>query len=444
ALERDKLHREVGRSLHLLQSGAAHEHAPAAITQTRQLDPLGRLLHQRWQGLPGPASAPQSAAPLIGGLQQRRYTYDSLGQLIGIQTPTEANAYQYDNRQRLIGQTQASAQGEHQHRWRLDPAGNRLPPKAAARHPGAKTAASADWSTQVQQNLHDPRFNLLQPEQNPDSPADQNVERWRDNRIGWSQAEGESGSQGNQGTTHYRYDRWGDRTQTLHSDGSITQLHYDSLHQLRQVVQIDAQGKTHSTITYRYDTFGRRVSKTHQKTGEPIQTTHYGWDGDRLVHTETAEHIHHTVYEPGSFVPLLQVQRNKDKGGWTDPVKTLLNLGNDDASNTMDQQLPRHEREMLHEALREVLQPGYRLSELMPQEMRAQVRESIQVLKNAQAQTRKEHPLTIRHVLTDHLGTPIALVNANGEQQGQVAWAARYTAWGEVEDEYNPNQIHQP
>ncbi|MFY3382547.1 RHS repeat-associated core domain-containing protein, partial [Paracidovorax sp. MALMAid1276] len=41
-------------------------------------------------------------------------------------------------------------------------------------------------------------------------------------------------------------------------------------------------------------------------------------------------------------------------------------------------------------------------------------------------------------------GTPIALVNANGEQQGQVAWAARYTAWGEVEDEYNPNQIHQP
>ncbi|MFY3386133.1 sugar-binding protein, partial [Paracidovorax sp. MALMAid1276] len=41
ALERDKLHREVGRSLHLLQSGAAHEHAPAAITQTRQLDPLG-------------------------------------------------------------------------------------------------------------------------------------------------------------------------------------------------------------------------------------------------------------------------------------------------------------------------------------------------------------------------------------------------------------------
>ncbi|KQO32730.1 hypothetical protein ASF19_25510 [Acidovorax sp. Leaf84] len=97
ALERDKLHREVGRTLHLLPG----EGASPELTQTRQLDPLGRLLHQRWQGLPGPNSAPASAAPLIGGLRQRRYTYDSLGQLVGIQTPTHADAYQYDARQRL-------------------------------------------------------------------------------------------------------------------------------------------------------------------------------------------------------------------------------------------------------------------------------------------------------------------------------------------------------
>jgi len=271
ALERDKLHREVGRSLHLLQNGAGHHQQQNLITQTRQMDPLGRLLHQRWQGLPGQASAPQSAAPLIGGLQQRRYTYDSLGQLTGIQTPTEANVYQYDNRQRLIGQTQTSAQGEHHHRWRLDPAGNRLPAKAAAQHLGAKTAASADWSAQVQQNLHDPRFNLLQPDQNPDNPEGQNVERWRDNRIGWSQ------NADNQGATHYRYDSWGNRTQALHSDGSITELHYDSLHQLRQVVQLNPQGQELSHTTYRYDAFGRRVSKTHQKTGQQSQTTHYGW-----------------------------------------------------------------------------------------------------------------------------------------------------------------------
>lgn len=47
-------------------------------------------------------------------------------------------------------------------------------------------------------------------------------------------------------------------------------------------------------------------------------------------------------------------------------------------------------------------------------------------------------------MLTDHLGTPIALVNANGEQPDQVVWAARYGAWGQIEDEYNPDRIQQP
>ena len=99
---------------------------------------------------------------------------------------------------------------------------------------------------------------------------------------------------------------------------------------------------------------------------------------------------------------------------------------------------------MLHQALKEVLQPGYQLSALMPQEMRAQVQESIKALKDAQAQTEEAHPLTIRHFLTDHLGTPLAMINANGKETGQVAWAARYGAWGQVQGEYNPNHVHQP
>lgn len=435
ALERDKLHREVGRTLHLLPNGI--EQAQSPIAQTRQMDPLGRLLQQRWQGLPGQASGQGAAAhaPLIGGLQQRRYTYDSLGQLVGIQTPTHADAYQYDMRQRLTGQRSASAQGEHQERWRLDPAGNRLPEQAPGKHPEGKTAAGANWTAQVQQNLHDTRFNLLQPEHSPDSPAAQDVERWRDNRIGWSQGAYDEGA------THYRYDDWGNRTEARNADGSTTHLRYDSLHQLRQVEQIDAQGRVQVCTTYRYDAFGRRVSKTHQKAGKASEATHYGWDGDRLVHTQSQEYIHHTVYEPGSFAPLLQIQRNKQ--GQTNPVKTLLGLGGNEASNALEQELPHHEREMLHQALREVLQSGYQLSALLPQEMREQVQESINALKGGQAQTLEDHPLTIRHILTDHLGTPLALVNANGPGAGQVAWAAKYGAWGEIEQEYNPYQIDQ-
>ncbi|MGE6339270.1 RHS repeat-associated core domain-containing protein [Acidovorax sp. NPDC077664] len=429
ALERDKLHREVGRTLHLLPG----ESASTAPTQSRQLDPLGRLLHQRWQGLPGQSSAPSSGAPLVGGLRQRRYTYDSLGQLVGVQTPTHADAYQYDARQRLTGQRSASAQGEQQARWRLDPAGNRLPDPVPGKHPGGNTASGADWTAQVQQHLHDPRFNLLQPQPSADNPATEHVERWRDNRIGWSQGADDEGA------THYRYDDWGNRIEARHGDGSTTTLRYDALHQLRHVMQIDPQGQVQSKTSYRYDAFGRRVSKVHQQTGQESQATHYGWDGDRLVHTHSHGQIHHTVYEPGSFVPLLQIERHKD--GQTNPVDTLLALA---GSGYSEQELRRHDREMLHQALTEVLQPGYQLSTLLPQEMRSQVEQSLQLLKKAQTHTEDAHPLTIRHFVTDHLGTPIALVNANGQAAGQVSWAARYGAWGEIEQEYNPHRIHQP
>ncbi|KQO24334.1 hypothetical protein ASF11_20685 [Acidovorax sp. Leaf76] len=270
---------------------------------------------------------------------------------MGIQTPTHADAYQYDARQRLTGQRSASAQGEQQARWRLDPAGNRLPEQATSQRSITKNTGNPDWAAQVQQHLHDPRFNLLQPQPTTDSPATEQVERWRDNRIGWSQGTGDEGA------THYRYDDWGNRTEARHSDGSTTALHYDGLHQLRQVTQIDPQGQVQSKTTYRYDAFGRRVSKEHRPIGQESQATHYGWDGDRLVHTQSHGQIQHTVYEPGSFVPLLQIERHKD--GQTNPVKTLLALAGSGDSPAQEPELQRRDREMLHQALKEVLQPGY-------------------------------------------------------------------------------------
>jgi len=88
--------------------------------------------------------------------------------------------------------------------------------------------------------------------------------------------------------------------------------------------------------------------------------------------------------------------------------------------------------------------PGFALPIGMPQGMHSLVHESLSALRAAQTQSEEANPLTIRDMLTDHLGTPIALVNANGEQAGQVAWAARYGAWGQVQEEYNPSHIHQP
>lgn len=60
----------------------------------------------------------------------------------------------------------------------------------------------------------------------------------------------------------------------------------------------------------------------------------------------------------GSFVSLLQMHRNKENAGQTDPVKTLLGMGSNEAARTLENYLPRHEREMLRQASKKVLKPS--------------------------------------------------------------------------------------
>ena len=252
----------------------------------------------------------------LSKLALRRYSYDGLGQLIGVQTPGDATLYQYDAQQRLIGMTHADSQGERSQGWRLDAAGNRIPERLPETNiqaqrgqtPGQKT----DWSSQVKHNLANPAFDLLKPEGSQPSSIGE-VQRGKTNRVEYSTTE-----EGN--TTHYRYDAHGNHVQATHSDGSQMRLHYDALHQLTQVEHVNAQGQVQAISRYRYDAFGRRMAKTHQtinqkdstqETPQTPQTHYFGWDGDRLVHTEDSNLIRHTVYEPDSFVPLLQLQQAK-------------------------------------------------------------------------------------------------------------------------------------
>ncbi|MFE8647292.1 RHS repeat domain-containing protein, partial [Sphingomonas sp. NCPPB 2930] len=53
------------------------------------------------------------------------------------------------------------------------------------------------------------------------------------------------------------------------------------------------------------------------------------------------------------------------------------------------------------------------------------------------------NPPQVRHFHCDHLGTPIGMTQATGECTGQLVWAARYDAWGKVENEYDPTAIGQ-
>ncbi|WP_082360354.1 RHS repeat-associated core domain-containing protein [Paracidovorax avenae] len=462
--ERDALHREVGRTLHILDE---NEDLPA-IVHARQLDPMGRMLRQDWRGLRhaavvGPATAAVESetgnssaagriAPVSGPLStlaQRRYRYDPLGQLVGVQTPGEATRYGYDSWQRLIGLHRAG-QGvpEMQEHWALDAVGNRLPALADTRTPTLHPDRQRqEWQQQVRENLHDADFNVLRAGGTP-GEGSASITRWPGNRIGWSTARGPDDGQGAAGTTRYRYDAFGNRVQVLHADGRVQQLRYDALHQLREVWQREGEASPwHPIGSYRYDAFGRRLGKTvHERTGPGGSTTYAGWDADRLVHTEGPAGLVHTLYETGSFVPLLRLEREK---AIPSAMQALLSPQHTEATGQhadLFAALPRSQRDLLENALSAAISPGHStpIAPHLPVEVSTLLAVGLDEVRQRLSTSAKAHVTRIRHILCDHLGTPIALVDANGSQAGLVTWAATYHAWGAVREEYDPHGIGQP
>uniref|UniRef100_UPI000683E25C RHS repeat-associated core domain-containing protein n=1 Tax=Halomonas sp. 23_GOM-1509m TaxID=1380358 RepID=UPI000683E25C len=179
---------------------------------------------------------------------QQDYQYDALGRMSfrSLQgDPAEkVIAYSYDAAGRLIG----SQHGDHAHRYSVDAAGNRL---------------------EGQQALSD-------------------------NRLG--QLNG----------TRYRYDGAGNLTERQQPNGERLTLGYDGANRLVQLIHASELGATREA-TYRYDGLGRRISKTVRHTNGTTATTHYGWDGDRIVREETDNQRTTVIYEPGSFVPMLRI-----------------------------------------------------------------------------------------------------------------------------------------
>ncbi|KQV10348.1 type IV secretion protein Rhs [Pseudomonas sp. Root329] len=79
-----------------------------------------------------------------------------------------------------------------------------------------------------------------------------------------------------------------------HYDYLITEYRYDCQHRL-----IGATLPNGSQATYRYDAFGRRISKTVDGN-----TTEFFWQGNHLIAESSREHYRSYLYEPGSFRPL--------------------------------------------------------------------------------------------------------------------------------------------
>ncbi|VVM68721.1 DUF6531 domain-containing protein [Pseudomonas fluorescens] len=95
--------------------------------------------------------------------------------------------------------------------------------------------------------------------------------------------------------SHYDYDAFGNLIRERRgTPPQVTQYTYDNQHRLIGVST--PEGKS---VSYRYDAFGRRIRKTVDG-----HTTHFFWQGDRLIAESGPRHYRSYVYEPGNLRPL--------------------------------------------------------------------------------------------------------------------------------------------
>ena len=173
-------------------------------------------------------------------LYRRQYDYDKTGNLTRIlDTRKGDHHYHYDPLARL---TRADHSQDQQERFGHDPAGNLL----------------------------------MQDRPGPDIVAG--------NRLAM------------QGDHHYDYDAFGNliRERRGKEHRLVTEYRYDCQHRLIGITRPDGQ-----TASYRYDPFGRRISKTVDGI-----TTEFFWQGDKLIAEHHADRHRSYIYEPDSFRPL--------------------------------------------------------------------------------------------------------------------------------------------
>jgi len=99
-----------------------------------------------------------------------------------------------------------------------------------------------------------------------------------------------------QGDHHYDYDAFGNLIRERRGKGHqlVTEYRYDCQHRLLGIKKPNGQ-----TASYRYDPFGRRISKTVDGI-----TTEFFWQGDKLIAEHQTDRHRSYLYEPDSFRPL--------------------------------------------------------------------------------------------------------------------------------------------
>ncbi|HAJ0095907.1 TPA: RHS element protein, partial [Escherichia coli] len=371
---RDRLHRETLRSFDRYELTTAY--TPAGQLQSQHLNSL---------------------------LSDRDYTWNDNGELIRISSPRQTRSYSYSTTGRLTGVHTTAANLDIRIPYTTDPAGNRLP----------------------------------DPELHPDSA----LSMWPDNRIARD--------------AHYlyRYDRHGRLTEktdlipegVIRTDDERThRYHYDSQHRLVHYTRTQyAEPLVESR--YLYDPLGRRVAKRVWRRERDLtgwmslsrkpQVTWYGWDGDRLTTIQNDRTRIQTIYQPGSFTPLIRVETATGELAKTQRrslADTLQQSGGEDGGSVvfppvLVQMLDRLESEILADRVSEESRRWLASCGLTVEQMQNQ-------MDPVYTPARKIH---LYHC--DHRGLPLALVST----EGATEWCAEYDEWGNLLNEENPHQLQQ-
>jgi RHS repeat-associated protein len=122
-----------------------------------------------------------------------------------------------------------------------------------------------------------------------DQVKDNRIKRWRDQE--------------------YAYDAWGNLIEKRSGLSKLQTFSYDCENRLVKAETL-VNGKLERTGTYRYDSLGRRISKTSEIDGQ-TEHKHFLWQGLRMLREETPWQSSLYVYEPGSYAPLARVDQQE-------------------------------------------------------------------------------------------------------------------------------------
>ncbi|HFI1384067.1 TPA: RHS repeat-associated core domain-containing protein, partial [Escherichia coli] len=336
----------------------------------------------------------------------RDYGWNDNGDLVRISGPRQTREYGYSATGRLESVRTLAPDLDIRIPYATDPAGNRLP----------------------------------DPELHPDST----LTAWPDNRIAED--------------AHYvyHYDEYGRLTEktdlipagVIRTDDERTHhYHYDSQHRLVFYTRIQ-HGEPLVESRYLYDPLGRRMAKRVWRRERDLtgwmslslsrkpEETWYGWDGDRLTTVQTDTTRIQTVYQPGSFTPLIRVETEngeREKAQRRSLAEKLQQEGSEDGHGVV---FPAELVRLLDRLEEEIR------ADRVSDESRAWLAQCGLTVEQLARQVEPEYtPARKVHFYhCDHRGLPLALIS----EDGNTVWSAEYDEWGNQLNEENPYYLYQP